>query len=99
MTKSLISIVQGVRKILPDWKADNIFLESGYSINGQQPEERVSIATKLVQYTCKRSCVVRRMRNSPYSAGGAALATSWTNLDNYKMETIKTNQIIQILLL
>ena len=31
-----------------------------------QSNERVSVATKLKQYTCRRNFVVRRMRNSPY---------------------------------
>ena len=55
--------VQGVRKILPDGKVDSFFLESGYSIKARQAEERVSVATMLVQYTCQRRCVVKHRRN------------------------------------
>ena len=44
---------------------------SGVGIYSLKVRQYFSIATMLEQYKCRLSCVVRRMRNSPYSSGGA----------------------------
>ena len=63
-------MIQGVWKILPEWKIEKFFWSQ--DIKARKSEERVSVATMLVQYTCTSSFVVRRMHNSQHSAGGAA---------------------------
>ena len=67
-----IKHIQGVLNILAHWKIEIFLLESGYILKARQSQERSSVTAMLLQYTCKRSCVVRCMRNSPYSEGGAA---------------------------
>ena len=58
----VIHVFTGCSENIARLEGWEFFLQSWYSIKARQSEQRVSVASMLVQYACKRSCVIRRMR-------------------------------------
>ena len=50
--------IQVVKKILPDWKVQKFFL-SRIFYKSVAIQKRVSVKTKLKQYTCRFSCILQ----------------------------------------
>ena len=69
-----------------------------FSIEARQSEyEGVSVAIMLVQYaTCKRSCVVRNMRNSRERVPMSRPQGGQTSLLNYKTIAVKGKPITRL---
>ena len=84
--RKINALLQGVQKCCLIARLSN------FSIKSWQSERRVCVATIFEQYTFRRSCVVRRKRNSPYSAGSAAQAIPQLK---YEMIAVKSEQIFQ----